>query len=589
MSTEKAFSQSEKALIKVANSIVERMEELRGSNFEKPWFNVNYHGLPQNLSGRPYHGMNTLILNFHATHAKHEFPVYVTFNQANKEGLRINKGAVSTPILYYEPIYKDEQGKVVSDIQDLPKEEVEKLKKSFFLKQFNVFNIGDTDYKEKKPELYEQFKKQFEVPELKDEKGMYANKELDRMFTKQEWLCPIEIKQSDSAYYQPTADKITVPLKAQFNKGGSEEEIYKAGQSFYSTALHEMAHSTGIESRLGREKGQRFGDPKYAKEELVAELTAALIGNNLGFSSKITDENAKYLNSWVGALRQEPRFLLSVLGEANKASDMIMSEISVQKEALRKETLYNKEDNPQVKKENTSHAKSMYELEAQFSRINALYPASVDNEAKRQIVKHIKDASDIISKYHQNIEKHYGYDWTFAPQNAHTPIPKEVYAGAGELGKDIVGTLTWKDTGETRYYSNKESYLARIKEELDYNPTGVKYQILSKDPILLKFVDDLRYGGAGLENPKDVSDYIQKNPKVSDTSLVKMRQGDFAVRGKIDGIDTGLLPIAKADAVKLLSLSDTHKKEELLSSLVLSNAKSEGQGKQQEINLFHKR
>ncbi len=94
---------------------------------------------------------------------------------------------------------------------------------------------------------------------------------------------------------------------------------------YYSTMLHEMTHSTMTPERLNREMGGRFGDPKYAKEELVAELTAAMISHSMGFDSRITDNSAAYLDSWIGVLKQEPKFIVSVMADVNKASDLILT------------------------------------------------------------------------------------------------------------------------------------------------------------------------------------------------------------------------------------------------------------------------
>ena len=77
--------------------------------------------------------------------------------------------------------------------------------------------------------------------------------------------------------------------------------------------------------RLNREMGGRFGDPKYAKEELVAELTAAMISHSMGFDSRITDNSAAYPDSWIGVLKQEPKFIVSVMADVNKASDLILT------------------------------------------------------------------------------------------------------------------------------------------------------------------------------------------------------------------------------------------------------------------------
>ena len=85
-----------------------------------------------------------------------------------------------------------------------------------------------------------------------------------------------------------------------------------------------MAHSTGSEGRLNRLTPSKFGDKTYAKEELVAELTAAMCGQVLGFDSRISDNNARYLDHWIGVLKKEPKFIVSVLADVNKASQMIL-------------------------------------------------------------------------------------------------------------------------------------------------------------------------------------------------------------------------------------------------------------------------
>lgn len=103
---------------------------------------------------------------------------------------------------------------------------------------------------------------------------------------------------------------------------------------FYSTALHEMAHSTGTVQRLNRLSGDKFGDPKYAKEELVAELTSAMIGNSMGFDKRILNNNAAYLDNWIGALKENSKFIVSVMADVNKAANMVLEKVDEQKLAL---------------------------------------------------------------------------------------------------------------------------------------------------------------------------------------------------------------------------------------------------------------
>ena len=174
---------------------------------------------------------------------------------------------------------------------------------------------------------------------------MYAHAALDRMIQQQAWLCPIQAdKRESGAYYSPSRDVVVLPMKAQFNTGTTPDEIYRDGMEFYSTMLHEMTHSTMTPERLNREMGGKFGDPKYAKEELVAELTAAMISHSMGFDSKITDNSAAYLDSWIGVLKQEPKFIVSIMADVNKASDLILDHVDNQRLALGEQPYLAKND-----------------------------------------------------------------------------------------------------------------------------------------------------------------------------------------------------------------------------------------------------
>ena len=102
-----------------------------------------------------------------------------------------------------------------------------------------------------------------------------------------------------------------------------------------------MTHSTGIAERLNRDMKGHFGDPKYAKEELVAELSAAMIGNTMGFDKRITNNSAAYIDSWLHTLREEPRFIMSVMADVNKASNLIIKKIDEQKLALDEKPILN--------------------------------------------------------------------------------------------------------------------------------------------------------------------------------------------------------------------------------------------------------
>jgi len=296
-------SMADKAIEKFTEMMIDRMERMKAGDWKKGWIDGEaVYGMPQNIGGRNYSGSNSFFLQMDSAMHGYKTPVYMTFLQIQKENARINKGAEAMPVIYWDVSIKDSNGKRVDrdDYRNMSKAEQDKCTVIPFLKAYHVFNMD---------KMVDKFK----APEMRDAKGMYENKALDRLFEKQEWVCPIQYdKVSSGAYYSPSRDIIVVPKKEQFNIGKDKDEIYKDGMEYYSSALHEMAHSTGTEARLNRVKGDKFGDPKYAKEELVAELTAANTGYTLGFDKRILDNNAAYLDGWISVLKENPKFLEAV-------------------------------------------------------------------------------------------------------------------------------------------------------------------------------------------------------------------------------------------------------------------------------------
>lgn len=327
-----------KAMELFAQMMVDRMELLKSQPWEKGWINASgYSGLPRNIDGRNYAASNSFFLQLISSMKGYQLPVFLTFNQAKKMGLTINKGSKSFPVVYWDIMVKDADGKKIDfdQYKAMEKSERKQYLSIPFIKSYPVFNLDQTNFAELKPEKMEALKKAFNVQEIKDSQGMYCHSSLDRMIETQSWLCPIRAdKRSNDAYYSPSRDIVVLPMKEQFKKGDTPEEIYKDGMEFYSTMLHEMTHSTMTPERLNREHGTKFGDEKYAKEELVAELTAAMICHSMGFSADITDNSAKYLDNWIGALKEEPKFILSVMSDVNKASEMILDKVDEQKIAL---------------------------------------------------------------------------------------------------------------------------------------------------------------------------------------------------------------------------------------------------------------
>lgn len=332
-------SKVDAALQRFAEMLIKRMEEMQ-KDWHKGWIGGgSMFGLPQNISGRTYEGSNAFLLFLHTASNGYKAPVYMTYGQLHKEGAHVLKGEKAVPVFKWGFSIKDKDGKKVTEeeFHNMTDDEKKECKRRPFLKIYPEFNIDQTNMSEVNKEKYDAVVSQFrktDVPTITD--GMYVNKAIDRMMEKQEWVCKIQYdKEEKGAYYSPAKDIVVLPTKAQFRIHPDDpEECFKDGQEYYGTALHEMAHSTGHPSRLDRLKPAAFGSPEYAKEELVAELTSAMVGNTLGFDRRISDNNVAYLQNWTSALRKEPKFIVTVMADVNKASRIIIENIDKQRIAL---------------------------------------------------------------------------------------------------------------------------------------------------------------------------------------------------------------------------------------------------------------
>ena len=333
-------NKSDEILKKFAGMMVKIIKKANANNWKKGWMGVNgsIQGLPQNISGRTYSGGNSFFLMFNTAEKGYKTPVYMTFKQAKEQNLHVKSGEKSVPIFKWGLSIKDENGKRVSeeDYNAMSQEDRATMDVRPFPKMFHVFNIDQTNLEEVNKKRYDAIVARFKTPEqeVKDIEGMYVNEALDRMFEQKAWHANIQYdKPADQAFYSPSTDSIVLPMKEQFKLGKTPEEVYHDGMEYYSTALHEMAHSTGHESRLDRKFGTQ-GTDNYAHEELIAEMTSALVGSTMGFDRKILENNANYLSGWLNRLRDKPETITTIMTDVGKASDMIIEKVDEQRIAL---------------------------------------------------------------------------------------------------------------------------------------------------------------------------------------------------------------------------------------------------------------
>lgn len=532
-------SSSDKAVEAFAAMIISRLEEVKASEWKKGWIGGNgYQGMPQNMNGRTYSGTNSLFLFMHTAMNNYAAPIYLTFLQKEKEGLRLNKGAKAMPVVYWDWNIKDAEGKKVSltDYRSMSKEEREHCEARPFLRSFRVYNIDQTNMKEVNKEKYDKLVAQFQSPKVADTQGMYKNAALDRMFEHQEWLCKIHCdKPSAGAFFNPTHDFIVIPQKEQFKIGKTESDIYKDGMEYYSTALHEMTHSTGTAERLNRNMEGRYGDPKYAKEELVAELSAAMVGNTMGFDKRITDNSAAYIDGWLHTLREEPRFIMSVMADVNKASNLILEKIDEQKLALgEKPILNNKQEEKQLEQvptESIIPKWNIMETDRAYTDKDVKAYTERLHEVASKLTSHITDA--------RILEDENGYRFLFKNNDKMSELNQ----------KDIPATL--------------QTWLSNVSTEKETLRNNGYPSILHKGENV-DLIASLVYADINSQN----IDRSNSEKSSITAGIYKQPAGNYVVRASVDGQELEPKPIDNKTAVTYLKIDDNSQKDKMLSDIV---------------------
>lgn len=204
----------------------------------KPWRGVPV-SRPLRACGIPYRGMNVFWLWMVADMCGYTSPFWMTYNQAKSLGAQVRKGEKSTIAIFYKSYTKEVEAPDTGEKTD----EARRV-----LKAYPVFNA---DQVEGLPERFHPTT----TLELVEPEGREA--ELDAFFA----AIPVNLRhQGSEAYYEPTADRVTMPPTS----------LFSGFDHYYATLAHELSHWTGHASRLGRDLKNRFGTSAYAAEELVA-------------------------------------------------------------------------------------------------------------------------------------------------------------------------------------------------------------------------------------------------------------------------------------------------------------------------------
>jgi antirestriction protein ArdC len=241
------------------------------------------------LSGKEYRGINPFLLASQGYGSRY----WLTFNQANKLGGNIRKGEKSSIVTFWnigeEKTVRDAAGNT-------------RKSKPFLLRYYRVFNVEQTEGIADKLGLSNGSPRVASIEQCEAIVNGMPNTP--------------RAEQSNRAWYRPSTDTVGMPSKSLFN---SSEE-------YYSTLFHELTHSTGHASRVGREGIEdiaAFGSESYSKEELIAEMGAAMLCGVTGISPATIPNSAAYLQGWINKLRGDCKLLVSAASQAQKAADYI--------------------------------------------------------------------------------------------------------------------------------------------------------------------------------------------------------------------------------------------------------------------------
>ncbi|MET4131930.1 antirestriction protein ArdC [Porphyrobacter sp. MBR-155] len=258
----------------------------------KPWRGVPV-SRPLRACGIPYRGINVFWLWMVADMCGYGSPFWMTYNQAKSLGAQVRKGEKSTIAIFYKSYTKEVEAPDTGEKTD----EARRV-----LKAYPVFNADQVDG------LPERFHPAATL-ELVEPEGREA--ELDAFFAG----IPVNLRhQGCEAYYEPTADRVTMPPTS----------LFEGFDHYYATLAHELSHWTGHASRLGRDLKNRFGTAAYAAEELVAELSSAMLGAELGLPVTHLDNHASYIGHWLKLLKDDDRAILTAAAKAEEASSLLL-------------------------------------------------------------------------------------------------------------------------------------------------------------------------------------------------------------------------------------------------------------------------
>jgi antirestriction protein ArdC len=278
----------------ITQKIIEKLEA-GVRPWVKHWRPGSDGGRPLRATGQAYRGINTFWLWLCADSAGYLSRTWMTYKQAQSYGAQVREGETSQIAIFYKSYTKTVESLVTGGTTD---------EQRAVLRSYAVFNADQIDGLPAQftPSTVHLVPPADSLPDL-------AQQFVDRLPAKL-------VHRGDKAFYDRIDDTITMP----------PVELFETRALWAATLNHEASHWTGHPDRLAREFGKRFGDDAYAFEELVGELSSALLGADLGLPTHHMDDHAAYIGSWLRVLKRDNRALMAAAARAEAAAGFLFAQ-----------------------------------------------------------------------------------------------------------------------------------------------------------------------------------------------------------------------------------------------------------------------
>ncbi|HKM83814.1 MAG TPA: zincin-like metallopeptidase domain-containing protein [Candidatus Acidoferrum sp.] len=275
----------------VTESIIKQLES-GVAPWRRPWRTE----MPANLASKKgYRGINVFLLGSLGYGSRY----WLTYRQAQTLGGSVRKGEHGSKVVFWKIDEYRKEDKETGEVEN---------RKSILLRYYTVFNLEQCEG----------------IKSLEPTRVIAPLEQCETIVNSMP--NPPGFEQDSRAFYRPSTDTVGVPARSAFD----------SAEEFYSTLFHELTHSTGHPSRVGREgimEHNPFGSDDYSKEELVAEMGAAMLCGVAGIQSRTLNNSASYLQSWINRLRSDSRLIVSAASQAQKAADYILARAAAETES----------------------------------------------------------------------------------------------------------------------------------------------------------------------------------------------------------------------------------------------------------------